>query len=240
MDKIVDKLYLGNLKGASDMQALHKAGITHILQVASGIRPFFPKDFKYKVINVTDTSQSSLIRHFPAAVQFIKEGISKGGVLVHCYAGVSRSASCVIAYLMQEKDMTFTEAFAFASKRRPIIFPNMGFQRQLCEYEKLLHLHKSYSSPTRVNKLAAKVAVGSGGNSSSSLQRPPANGGSASMNATVANFTGQAGLVGKGGANKEIVKQIHRSLLQGIPSTNPKMFSADSSAQDFLFDQEVP
>ena len=46
MDKIVDKLYLGNLKGASDMQALHKAGITHILQVASGIRPFFPKDSK--------------------------------------------------------------------------------------------------------------------------------------------------------------------------------------------------
>ena len=44
----------------------------------------------------------------------------------------------------------------------------------------------------------------------------------------------------KGGANKEIVKQIHRSLLQGIPATNPKVFSADSSAQDFLFDQEVP
>lgn len=60
------------------------------------------------------------------------------------------------------------------------------------------------------------------------------------MNATVATFTGQPGLVGKGGANKEIVKQIHRSLLQGIPSTNNKMFSADSSTKDFLFDQEVP
>ena len=40
------------------------------------------------------------------------------------------------------------------------------------------------------------------------------------MNATVAGFTGHQGLVGKNGANKEIVKQIHRSLLQGIPSTN--------------------
>ena len=129
MDKIVDKLYLGNLKGASELPALQKAGITHVLQVASGIKPFFPKDFKYKVINVTDTSQSSLIRHFPAAVQFIKEGMSKGGVLVHCYAGVSRSASCVIAFLMQDRNMTFSEAFQFASKRRPVIFPNMGFQR---------------------------------------------------------------------------------------------------------------
>ena len=129
MDKIIDRVYLGNLKGASDMNALKAVGITHILQVASGIKPFFPKDFKYKVISVTDTSQSSLIRHFPAAISFIKEGIAKGGVLVHCYAGVSRSASCVIAYLMQEKDMKFQEAFAFASKRRPVIFPNMGFQR---------------------------------------------------------------------------------------------------------------
>ena len=111
MDKIIDRLYLGNLKGASDMNALKAAGVTHVLSVASGIKPFFPKDFKYKVISVTDTSQSSLIRHFPAAISFIKEGMAKGGVLVHCHAGVSRSASCVIAYLMQEKDMKFQEAF---------------------------------------------------------------------------------------------------------------------------------
>ena len=82
---------------------------------------------KYKVISIPDTSNQQLIRHFPAAISFIKEGMMKGGVLVHCYAGVSRSASCVIAYLMQERDMKFQEAFAFASKRRPVIFPNMGF-----------------------------------------------------------------------------------------------------------------
>lgn len=76
MDKIIEKLYLGNLKGASDFPALKQAGVTHILQVASGIKPFFPKDFTYKVINITDTSSSSLLRHFPAAIAFIKEGIT--------------------------------------------------------------------------------------------------------------------------------------------------------------------
>jgi protein-tyrosine phosphatase len=55
--------------------------------------------------------------------------MNRGAVLVHCYAGVSRSATCVIAYLMQEKHMGFEEAFSFASKKRPVIFPNMGFQR---------------------------------------------------------------------------------------------------------------
>lgn len=56
MDKIVDRLYLGNLKGASDYSCLKNHNITYILQVASGIKPFFPKDFTYKVINITDTS----------------------------------------------------------------------------------------------------------------------------------------------------------------------------------------
>ena len=100
MDKIADRLYLGNLKAAQNLNALKAAGITHILTVAEGITPFFPKDFKYKQIHVADTSQSGLLRHFPAAIAFIKEGINRGGVLVHCYAGVSRSSSCVIAYLM--------------------------------------------------------------------------------------------------------------------------------------------
>lgn len=71
----------------------------------------FPKEFTYKVISVPDTSSASLIRHFPAANSFIKEAIQKGGVLVHCFAGVSRSSTVVIAYLMQEKNMNFAEAF---------------------------------------------------------------------------------------------------------------------------------
>jgi len=128
MNKICDKLYLGNLKAASDLSNLKKNGITHILQVASGIQPFFPNDLKYKVINVLDNSNQSLLRHFPAAIAFIKDGVLRGGgVLVHCYAGVSRSSTCVIAYLMQERELSFEDAFSFASKRRPVIFPNMGF-----------------------------------------------------------------------------------------------------------------
>lgn len=36
----------------------------------------------------------------------------------------------------------------------------MGFQRQLCEFEKLLSLKKSYSSPNRVDKMAAAKILG--------------------------------------------------------------------------------
>ena len=127
MNKICEKLFLGNIKAASDFKELKRLGVTHVLQVASGIEPFFPNDFKYRVVSINDESSQSLIRHFPASIAFIKEGLDKGGVLVHCHAGVSRSATIVIAYLMQEKHLSFESAFSYASKRRPVIFPNMGF-----------------------------------------------------------------------------------------------------------------
>ena len=86
-----------------------------------------------------DIPTQNLLPHLPGAIKFIKNAIKKGGnILVHCYAGVSRSASTVIAYLMVEKKASFLDAANYVRKKRPIIFPNIGFQRQLVELEKIL------------------------------------------------------------------------------------------------------
>jgi len=70
----------------------------------------------------------NLMKHFSSAIAFIREAIQSGGtVFVHCFAGISRSATTVIAYLMSEHSMTFYEAMSFVRKRRHIIFPNIGF-----------------------------------------------------------------------------------------------------------------
>ncbi len=59
-------------------------------------------------------------------------------VFVNCYAGVSRSASIVIAYLMYKKNMSFIQAFEYLKMKRPIISPNLSFRDQLSSLEKPL------------------------------------------------------------------------------------------------------
>ena len=61
---------------------------------------------------------------------------------MHCAAGVSRSASIVIAYIMWDKKMSFEEAFEFVESKRNI-GPNNGFIEQLKLFEKEL-IEKNY------------------------------------------------------------------------------------------------
>jgi len=61
-------------------------------------------------------------------------------VLVHCAAGVSRSASLVTAFLMKYKSLTKEDALSHVKAIRPIVNPNPGFLRQLLQYQKALAL----------------------------------------------------------------------------------------------------
>ena len=60
---------------------------------------------------------------------------SSGRVLVHCQAGISRSATICLAYLMMRKRVRLDEAFEFVRQRRSIISPNFSFMGQLLQFE---------------------------------------------------------------------------------------------------------
>lgn len=59
----------------------------------------------------------------------IEEGLKYGSVLVHCFAGISRSATCIIAYMMKSLGWNYEKAFYFLKEIRAIINPNPGFKR---------------------------------------------------------------------------------------------------------------
>jgi len=81
------------------------------------------------------------------------------GVLVHCFAGVSRSATIVLAYLMQEHGMSYTEAMKFVKAARWFINPNEGFRKQLLQFQRELKMKgKMPKEETKVEESGAPVS----------------------------------------------------------------------------------
>lgn len=85
-----------------------------------------------------DLIEENIIQYFPETYEFIKDALaSKGRVLVHCQAGVSRSPTIVAAYMMREKQLSAQQALDIIKLRRAIIEPNRGFLEQLNLYHEL-------------------------------------------------------------------------------------------------------
>ena len=75
-------------------------------------------------------------QHFEECFDWIEKELQRGhSVLVHCRAGISRSASIVIAYLMKKRQMGFQEAYTFVKAKRNRVEPNFGFKDLLRKYE---------------------------------------------------------------------------------------------------------
>ncbi|XP_051125445.1 dual specificity protein phosphatase 1 [Andrographis paniculata] len=137
--KIDEGLYLGSLGAANNRSALKSLNVTHILTVANSLNPAHPNDFTYKRIQVFDREDVNISQFFEECFAFIDEArTTGGGVLVHCFAGKSRSVTIVVAYLMYKNGMSFSEALEHVKTKRPVAFPNFGFISQLREYEKTL------------------------------------------------------------------------------------------------------
>jgi len=66
--------------------------------------------------------------------------------LIHCAAGLSRSPTFAMAFLMKEKKWQFEQAYDFIKSKKPSINPNFGFLNQLKSYEEELN-----SSPELAN-----------------------------------------------------------------------------------------
>ncbi|CAK0864192.1 unnamed protein product [Prorocentrum cordatum] len=96
----------------------------------------FNKDLEYYRVDVEDISREPIELYWPEATQFIHSWVSREQpVLVHCRAGVSRSSSVVMSYLMTYQGYSLHDAFFLVRSRRSCVSPNIGFMEKLCDYE---------------------------------------------------------------------------------------------------------
>lgn len=136
--RVAPGLFIGSLGAAKNLPALHREGVTHILNASPIVPCYHRRHFRYKVVSVYDDAQEDISQHFEEANKYITKGRRKGGVLVHCYAGMSRSATFILAYLVACEKMSLGAALHATKLARPCIAPNSGFMMQLVLFSKQL------------------------------------------------------------------------------------------------------
>ena len=141
--EIIPHLYLGSIGSASNLKELQNCKITHIVCCARGIKNFFPNNFKYLNLDLLDSETVDIKKYFEESGKFINEAIkNNGNVLVHCHAGVSRSSTILIAYVMKYQGMKLDKVLELLRSKREKVNPNEGFIKQLKEYEKEIFRQK--------------------------------------------------------------------------------------------------
>lgn len=136
-DQITEHIWISDIASAFNKEKLKELGITHVFSTVLGVEPIFPDEFEYMNIPAQDISSQDLQQYFENGAAWMEEAINNGGkILVHCACGISRSASMVIAYLMQSTGRSYDETLAYVQSKRPIIQPNRGFEEQLRVWER--------------------------------------------------------------------------------------------------------
>ncbi|KAK9462349.1 protein-tyrosine phosphatase-like protein [Lipomyces oligophaga] len=127
------EIYLGSLFALRGKKAIQDAHISHVLSAVNGKLDLSQlPETSHLHVDIEDDEDTDLLQHLEHALAFMDEAISSGGaVLVHCMAGVSRSASIVCAYIMRDRQILFDEALELVRHARPIANPNDSFREQL-------------------------------------------------------------------------------------------------------------
>lgn len=157
--EILPGLLLGPFVASKSLETLLSLGVTHIVCIrdakeAFSVRPRFPENFQYMVLDVEDNEEQNLIRLFPSAKKFIDDAIRSGGiVLVHCNGGISLSPAFVVMFVMQHYQLSWEDALHLVQNRRYCISPNGGFLTQIKEYEAIYKAnvaHAAFPPPHRM------------------------------------------------------------------------------------------
>jgi len=148
INEIIPHLYVSNWEASDDPKILKKYNIKAIITLEtrpksnSILNYYQTNNIDHMYIYLPDDPKADISYHFDETYDFIKNHILKGeNVLVHCWAGVSRSATIALNYMIRSSyeagkvytcPCNFLEAVLnYAREKRNIINPNKGFMKQL-------------------------------------------------------------------------------------------------------------
>lgn len=154
-NEVVPGVYLGSIEAAYNKHRLRELGVTHIVSLVEAAPPY-PLRFNYLLIEVPDIESTDLLSRFDEACRYIDSSLKNGACLIHCQAGMSRSATITIAWVMKNYKLRYADAHDFVREKRPIILPNAGFVEQLQKWETELERRGMKFARPDYNKMSTR------------------------------------------------------------------------------------
>ncbi len=131
---VVDRLAIGGFVHASEEDLPFDAILsmeTHAPAVLRDMVQSGRVDYQWRSIidGVCDEEHDEIVRRFDDAADQLHAWLHDGKrVLVHCFAGVSRSVTAVIWYLIRYEGCSWDEALELIRAGRPVANPNIRFE----------------------------------------------------------------------------------------------------------------
>lgn len=135
-DEILPGLWLGNFQSSQDEVFLKTRGIETVFNCTKDLPFHMSIQNRYRV-PVDDNLQASEIRNmelwsYEIIYKLIREMKKGKPVLVHCAAGMQRSAAVVAMYLMVTQGKNWNQAYSHIRQRRAIaFFPAANFEKAI-------------------------------------------------------------------------------------------------------------
>jgi len=137
-------LWLGDRFAASETKVLKQLGVSYMLTLYGTHEHEYLTPIRTRCIPLSDDGSTDLGPVLKRCFEFIDEAkLKKQKILIHCAAGINRSPSIVIAYLMRTNNMKYQEAFDFVQSKRWFIDPSPPYRLQLQQYEKIISENKT-------------------------------------------------------------------------------------------------
>ncbi|XP_060852471.1 dual specificity protein phosphatase 19 [Rhopalosiphum padi] len=134
---VFEFLYFGSQDIACDPNILNTLQITDILSIGVTVPKY--NNFMYKFIEAYDLPSFNMNSIFDECFLYIENiRLQSRRIFIHCNAGISRSPTIVIAYVMKHLKVDFEHAFKLVKETRLTINPNAGFLSQLKDYDNYL------------------------------------------------------------------------------------------------------
>ncbi|KAL8111472.1 phosphatidylglycerophosphate phosphatase PTPMT2-like [Apium graveolens] len=151
-DRIDEFLLLGAVPFPSDVKRLKELGVCGVVTMNESYETLVPTalyqahEIDHLVLPTRDYLFAPVMTDISQAVDFIHENTLQGRTTyVHCKAGRGRSTTIVICYLVQHKQMTPDDAYAYVKSIRPRVLLAPAQLQAVHEYYNL-KVKKLFSS----------------------------------------------------------------------------------------------